>query len=388
VCFYYIPAGNPTDSVSSSYPRFPSHWDRHQANGAFCRAGGGCHIHFIIHNGSPKPVEKDLVPGRGNDCFFCIGRVLFLYSESRFFWQAVGTGNCRGDIYRYPGLIHFRPNLDGIGNFAQFLLSCFFSEFFADQITPIIALYPPLLGDVTEFTELITTFSTGTIGILVTYLSIYVICSGFRKIKKEKDPIVLGLLAAGLIYFLVLCFIRQYSASIFRYSLLSFALFLPLIGEADYFKIDAKGRLVWNERLGVVIVVSLLILGWTLTADKAKSLYNHVALPGMNRTEKQLVLMPEFTNTYKYLDELIPSDSSIGLVGTGKYPVSPLFGKYYTRRVEQIVPTEDGQLHLDRMKPLEFLLIDSILLDGNLIVPDDYIKLTTRNDFTIYRLAK
>ncbi len=324
----------------------------------------------------------------GMTVFFVLVGSYFYIQNLVFFGKLLGPETVAETYTGIQGLSIFGRIWMGLGNFAQFLLSCFFSEFFADQITPIIALYPPLLGDVTEFTELITTFSTGTIGILVTYLSIYVICSGFRKIKKEKDPIVLGLLAAGLIYFLVLCFIRQYSASIFRYSLLSFALFLPLIGEADYFKIDAKGRLVWNERLGVVIVVSLLILGWTLTADKAKSLYNHVALPGMNRTEKQLVLMPEFTNTYKYLDELIPSDSSIGLVGTGKYPVSPLFGKYYTRRVEQIVPTEDGQLHLDRMKPLEFLLIDSILLDGNLIVPDDYIKLTTRNDFTIYRLAK
>jgi len=323
----------------------------------------------------------------GMAVFFVLVGSYFYIQNLVYFGKLLGPETVAETYTGIQGLSIFGRIWMGLGNLAQFLLSCFFSEFFADQITPIIALYPPLLGDVTEFTELITTFSTGTIGILVTYLSIYVICSGFRKIKKEKDPIVLGLLAAGLIYFLVLCFIRQYSASIFRYSLLSFALFLPLIGEADYFKIDAKGRLVWNERLGVVIVVSLLILGWTLTADKAKSLYNHVALPGMNRTEKQLVLMPEFTNTYKYLDELIPSDSSIGLVGTGKYPVSPLFGKYYTRRVEQIVPTEDGQLHLDRMKPLEFLLIDSILLDGNLIVPDDYIKLTTRNDFTIYRLA-
>lgn len=320
--------------------------------------------------------------------FFVLVGSYFYIQNLVFFGKPLGPVTVAETYTGIQSLTIFGRIWMGIGNFAQFFLSCFFSEFFSDQLTPVVNLYPPLLGDVTEFTELITTFSTGTIGILVTYLTIYGIWSGFGKIKKEKDPVALGLLASGVIYLLVLCFIRQYSASIFRYSLLSFALFLPLIGEADYFKSDNQNRLIWNERLGVVIVVSLLILGWTLTADKAKSLYNQVALPGMNRTEKQLVLMPEFTNTYRYIDELIPSDSSVGLVGTGKYPVSPLFGKYYTRWVEQIVPSEDGRLSINEKTPPDFLLVDSILMDGNLTIPEMYLKLTTRNDFTVYKRVK
>lgn len=276
----------------------------------------------------------------------------------------------------------------GIGNLAQFFLSCFFSEFFASQINALIALNLPLLGSVTEFSELIVTYSSGTVGILLSYILVVGIWRGFGKIKKEKDPIASGLLIAGALNLLVICFIRQYSASIFRYSLMTIAVFLPLIGEADYFKSDSKSRLVWNEKLGIVITLALFILGWTVTADKAKSLYNQVALPGMNRTVKQLILMPEFTNTYLYLDELIPADSSVGLVGSGKYPISPLFGKYYTRRVEMIDPGNDNHIVLEENNPVDFLLVDSILLDGNLTIPDQYKKLTTRNDFTVYQHVK
>ena len=352
-------------------------------------APGAAVIFFLLFGQIPKDRwKKTWFLAGGMAGFFVLVGSYFYIQNLVFFGELLGPETVAETYTGIQSLSIFGRIWMGMGNFAQFFLSCFFSEFFSGQLTPIINLYPPLLGDVTEFTELITTFSTGTIGILVTYLSIYGIWSGLGKIKKEKDPVALGLLASGVIYLLVLCFIRQYSASIFRYSLLSFALFLPLIGEADYFKSDSQKRLIWNERLGVVIVVSVLILGWTLTADKAKSLYNQVALPGMNRTEKQLVLMPEFTNTYRYIDELIPSDSSVGLVGTGKYPVSPLFGKYYTRRVEQIVPTEDGQLAIGEKLPLDYLLIDSILLDGNLTVPDTYIKLTTRNDFTVYQRLK
>ena len=352
-------------------------------------APGAAVIFFLLFKQLPKDRwKKTWFLAGGMAGFFVLVGSYFYIQNLVFFGELLGPETVVETYTGIQSLSIFGRIWMGLGNFAQFFLSCFFSEFFAGQLTPIINLYPPLLGDVTEFTELITTFSTGTIGILVTYLTIYGIWSGFGKIKKEKDPVALGLLASGVIYLLVLCFIRQYSASIFRYSLLSFALFLPLIGEADYFKSDSQNRLIWNERLGVVIVVSLLILGWTLTADKAKSLYNQVALPGMNRTEKQLVLMPEFTNTYRYIDELIPSDSSIGLVGTGKYPVSPLFGKYYTRQVEQIVPSDDGRLSIDENIPPDFLLIDSILLDGNLTVPDMYLKLTTRNDFTVYQRLK
>ncbi len=352
-------------------------------------APGAAVIFFLLFKLIPKDRwKKTWFLAGGLAAFFVMVGSYFYIQNLVFFGKLLGPETVAETYTGIQSLSIFGRIWMGLGNFAQFFLSCFFSEFFAGQLTPIINLYPPLLGDVTEFTELITTFSTGTIGILVTYLTIYGIWSGFGKIKKEKDPVALGLLAAGLVYLLVLCFIRQYSASIFRYSLLSFALFLPLIGEADYFKSDSQNRLIWNERLGVVIVVSLLILGWTLTADKAKSLYNQVALPGMNRTEKQLVLMPEFTNTYRYIDELIPSDSSVGLVGTGKYPVSPLFGKYYTRRVEQIVPTEDGHLSIGEKPPLDYLLIDSILLDGNLTVPETYWKITTRNDFTVYQRVK
>jgi 4-amino-4-deoxy-L-arabinose transferase-like glycosyltransferase len=276
----------------------------------------------------------------------------------------------------------------GIGNAAQFFLSSFFSEFFAGQVNALISLNPPLLGSVTEFSELIVTYSSGTIGILVTYLLVFGIWAGFKKIRSDNEPLAAGLLAAGAVYFLIICFIRQYSASIFRYLLISIALFMPLIGEGEYFKSDSKSRLAINERLIGVIVISLLILGWTLTADKAKSLYTQVALPGMNRTAKQLVLMPEFANTYLYIDELIPADASIGLVGDGKYPISPLFGKYYTRRLKQIVPPEDNHITLDKNEPLDFLLVDSILLQGDLTIPDGYKKLTTRNDFTIYQRVK
>jgi 4-amino-4-deoxy-L-arabinose transferase-like glycosyltransferase len=324
----------------------------------------------------------------GLTVFFILTGAYFYIQNLIFFGKILGPATVEETYTGIQNISFFGRVGMGLGNFFQFFLSSFFSEFFANQIKPIIALNPPLLGDVTEFSELITTYSAGTIGILVTYLSVYGIWSGFQKIKKEKDPIAVGLLACGLVYLLILCFIRQYSASIFRYSLFSFALFLPLIGEADYFKIDARSRLIFNERLGVVIVASLFILGWTLTADKAKSLYNQIALPGMNRTEKQMVLMPEFSNTYRYLDELIPADSFIGLVGTGKYPVSPLFGKYYTRRVEQFVPSEDYHINLDENALPDFLLIDSILVDGNLTIPDGYLKLTTRNDFTIYKQVK
>jgi hypothetical protein len=165
------------------------------------------------------------------------------------------------------------------------------------------------------------------------------------------------------------------------------ALLLPLIGVAEYF-ITSKSRLVWDEKLGIVIILSLLLLAGTVTADKAKSLYTRVALPGMSRTVKQLILMPEFTNTYQYLDDLLASDSSVGVIGNWKYPISPLFGKYYTRRVEMIVPTSDNRVVLDEKNPVDYLLVDSVLLESNLSIPDQYSKISTRNDFTIYEHVK
>jgi 4-amino-4-deoxy-L-arabinose transferase-like glycosyltransferase len=324
----------------------------------------------------------------GLTVFLLLVGAFFYIQNIIFFGRIFGPGNVEDAFTGLASPSGKERFLIGIGNFGQFFVFCFFSEFFSSQMSAFISLNPPLLGNITEFSELITRYGSGTIGIIVTYLIVFHVFPAFPKFKNNKDPLSISLLIMGLYNLLFICFIRHYSESLFRYTVISFALFLPLIGEVNYFSKDQKFHLVVNERLVLTVLVSLFLLSWTLTADRSRSLYNHIAIPGeMKRTDKQLVNLTYYKDTYNEIDNQIPIDASIGLISNDKYPISPLFGKYFTRRLKIIVPKNDGIIRQDENNQMDYLMIDSRLLNNYLKIPSSYQLLFERKDFTFYKLV-
>ena len=255
--------------------------------------------------------------------FFFILTGSYIYIQNWIFFQNPLGPSTVSDAYtRLQGYTPISQAGMGLSNLGAFLLMNFFSDFsgyFLDSI--------PVLKQVFAIKSSILNHSEATIGPLITYLSILGIVSGIRKRKSGETYIPIGFIVISIINLLVICFIRRYSTSNFRYSLISFAILLPLIGESNLFISDATSKKINNSSIMVISIMTIFLSGWVLTADGAKSLYGKVALPGMDRTFKQTILMGDFNSSFEKIDKLVPTDASIGIVGADKYPISPLFGK-------------------------------------------------------------
>jgi 4-amino-4-deoxy-L-arabinose transferase-like glycosyltransferase len=284
----------------------------------------------------------------------------------------------------------FDQILMGFGNFTAYVLMSAFSEFFSPQLIAVGDLVSNILSkfgiSLNYYRGSLLPVSSGTSGPLILLIGFLGILSGIRKWMKEKDPLHLGLVIIGVLYFVILLFIRKFSEAIFRYSLISLALFLPLFGNFDLlFKDFDLRKLKSNIVVGILSIVALFIMGWSITADGAKSLYSKVALPGMDRTFKQTILMPEYYPSYKLIDEFIPGDSSIGVIGTGRIPISPLFGKYYSRIVVQIIPSSAKRVNMGDFQKTDYLMVDSQLIKDGLLLPDGYVRITKGVEYNLFR---
>ena len=85
---------------------------------------------------------------------------------------------------------------------------------------------------------------------------------------------------------------------------------------------------------------------------------------GKDRTDFQLYRLPEFERMIRDVNRYVPADASMMVIYPGKYPVSPLFGYNYTRRLLPQYPAPES-VSADFLDGLEaeYLLISAELFE-------------------------
>ncbi len=83
---------------------------------------------------------------------------------------------------------------------------------------------------------------------------------------------------------------------------------------------------------------------------------------GKDRTDFQLNRLPEFERMVRDVDRYVPTDASMMVIFPGKYPVSPLFGYNYARRLLPQYPAPES-ISAEYLRSLktEYLLISAEL---------------------------
>jgi 4-amino-4-deoxy-L-arabinose transferase-like glycosyltransferase len=292
----------------------------------------------------------------------------------------------------YTGLKEISPASQlgmGVKNFVSFTLNTLFSEFFDDKITPVLAEVVPQLSNYADYRGSVLPYSVGTIGPLISILSLIGIIATIK--KHEKNPLSLALLISGVVYLVVIFVIRRYTNAIYRYSVMAFAMFLPLVGEADFWFRNPDRKLINQSFIRLISAFAILIMAWTITADGSKSLFDMIKEPGRTRTMKQMTFVkreqPDLEASYIAVEDLVPPDASLGLVGSGKYPVSPLFGKNFSRQITLIVPSDKLTVNMDEYPTVDYLLVDSSLMSHGLAVPAGYSAVSEDGLLHLYRKA-
>ncbi|MHC1784660.1 MAG: hypothetical protein AB9891_18240 [Anaerolineaceae bacterium] len=224
----------------------------------------------------------------------------------------------------------------------------------------------------------------GTGGPLLFTLIIFGVFAGIKKWKSDIDPIKLSLLAIGLTYIIILFVIRKFSNALFRYSMISYATLFPMVGliTFGYFKNNTKtirGQLM----MGFVAVFAIFTMAFALIVDGGKSVITNGLRPEMDRTFKQTLIMSNFYHTLKNIEDFVPQNASLGLIIPDKFPISPLFGKYFTRQIVQFVPEEDGSVNWSQYQPVEFLLVDTKLFSRGFAIPFGYMRLIEKDGYML-----
>ncbi len=85
---------------------------------------------------------------------------------------------------------------------------------------------------------------------------------------------------------------------------------------------------------------------------------------GKDRTDLQLYRLPEFERMIRDVDRYVPVDASMLVIYPGKYPVSPLFGYNYNRRLLPQYPAPESVSadYLDGLEA-EYLLVSAELFE-------------------------
>ena len=278
----------------------------------------------------------------------------------------------------------------GLKNLISFSLNTLFSEFFDDKITPVLAEVVPQLAAIIDYRGSVLPYGVGTIGPLISVLSLIGIVAVIKKQKTHGNPLSIALLVSGIVYLVVIFVIRKYTNAIYRYSVLSFAMFLPLVGLADFWFCDTNHKSINRSFIRLISAFAILIMVWTVSADGSKSVFDMIKEPGRTRTMKQMTFIkreqPLLEPSYIAVEEMVPVDASIGLIGTGKYPVSPLFGKNYSRRVTLIVPTDELKVSAEDVSSSGYLLIDSEFIKNGLAVPPGYSVINEEGTLHLYKI--
>ncbi|MHC1783128.1 MAG: ArnT family glycosyltransferase [Anaerolineaceae bacterium] len=278
-----------------------------------------------------------------------------------------------------------------VAGFFSFSFQTIFSEFFLGYIELWGGLFDrifSLFGFTLAYTTLSPLpYSIGTPSFLVFFMILFGLFANAISGIMKKDPYILSLLSMGIAYLLVLLVIRQFNSAVFRYSILSFALLIPLAVGFDH-KIDifsapenkAKRILLYSW----IVVIALLIMGWTLFNDGAKPTFSDPSIFNVERVKKQTYLIPDFFCVIKSVNELVPEDSRLGLLALGKFPQAALFGKYYSRTVVPIFPGENGMMDLSQYEAVDYLLIDDDFIKNGLKIPGGFKQITTRLEYNIF----
>ncbi|MBE7434428.1 MAG: hypothetical protein HS100_10960 [Anaerolineales bacterium] len=99
--------------------------------------------------------------------------------------------------------------------------------------------------------------------------------------------------------------------------------------------------------------------------------YSSGYIIGKDRTDFQLYRLPEYERMIRDVDRYVPEDASMVIVYPGKYPVSPLFGQNYTRRLLPQYPAPES-ISADYLVSLgaEYLLMSAELFEKDKLEPD------------------
>jgi hypothetical protein len=99
--------------------------------------------------------------------------------------------------------------------------------------------------------------------------------------------------------------------------------------------------------------------------------YSSGYMIGKDRTDFQLNRFPEYERMIRDVDRYVPEEASMVIVYPGKYPVSPLFGQNYTRRLLPQYPAPES-ISADYLVSLdaEYLLMSAELFEKDKLEPD------------------
>jgi hypothetical protein len=277
----------------------------------------------------------------------------------------------------------------GAKNFVSFTLNSLFSEFFNDKISLLVYEVFPAIGKFADYRGSVLASGVGTVGPLISILTLIGLIAVLRMPK--KDPLSIALLICGVVYFAVIMVVRKYSNAIYRYSVLSYTLFLPLVGQADFWFSNLNTKTINRSFIRLVSTLSILIMAWMITGDGSKSILDMINEPDRARVVKQLAFMkneqPDLESSFIAVDSQVPLDASIGLVGTGKYPTSLLFGRYFSRKVTLIVPSDNLAVNMAEYPAVDYLLVDTTLMTQGFSIPAGYSAVSEDGLLHLYKKA-